>query len=278
MLQPDRRDRQHRHPVAPDQERVLVRAVQGAAVLEHPQPSRGGLLADPVVKHDHAVRDVLLDAVAGQRPFATLAGDHGGHAALLEPAEQPPQLGAQDRGVLERAEQRLDGVEDNALGADLVDRGTEPDEQPAEVPGAGLLQVAGRELDVVHHQQVVVLELLQVEPEGRDVLDQLRDGLLERDEDARLVELGDAADQELHGKQRLAAAGRSADQGGSAGGQAAAGDLVEAADAGRGLAQARQHTQRTRRGRGRPGVRDLKGHEVTSSHQGGGTGATRFRQ
>ena len=41
-----------------------------------------------------------------------------------------------------------------------------------------------------------------------------------------------AADEELHGQQRLAAAGAAADQRGPALGQAAVGDFVQAADAG----------------------------------------------
>ena len=44
---------------------------------------------------------------AGQLPRAALAGDHGGDAAVLEPTEQPPQLGAQDAVVGEAGEQRL---------------------------------------------------------------------------------------------------------------------------------------------------------------------------
>src|SRR5512133_3358734 len=64
-------------------------------------------------------------------------------------------------------------------------------------------------------------------------------GLLERDEDPWLAVLERAADEELHREERLAASGPAADERGAAGGQAAARDLVETADAGRNLREAR---------------------------------------
>ena len=76
VLQAERGDRQHRDAGLADEERVLVGPVQRAAVLEDAQAAGRGLLGHAVVEHDHAVRDVLLDAVAGQRPVAALAGDH----------------------------------------------------------------------------------------------------------------------------------------------------------------------------------------------------------
>ena len=71
----------------------------GAAVLDDAQPPGRDLLGDPVVEQDHAVGDVLLQALAGERALAALAGDDRGDALVLEPAEQPAQLGAQDRLV-----------------------------------------------------------------------------------------------------------------------------------------------------------------------------------
>ena len=109
-------------PLLVDQERVLVGAVRRAAVLHDAQPARGDLVVDPVVEQDHAVGDVLLEALARELALAALAGDDGGDAAVLEPAEQPAQLGAQDRRVREAGEQRLDRVEHDALRADRVDR------------------------------------------------------------------------------------------------------------------------------------------------------------
>ena len=101
---------------------ILVGAVGGAAVLDDAQPARGDLLVHAVVEQDHAVGDVLLQAVAGQGALAALAGDDGGDALVLEPAEQPAQLGAQDGLVGQAGEERLDRVQHHALGADGVDR------------------------------------------------------------------------------------------------------------------------------------------------------------
>ena len=63
-------------PVLVDEERVLVGAVRRAAVLDDAQPPGRDLLVDPVVEQDHAVGDVLLEALAGELPVAALAGDH----------------------------------------------------------------------------------------------------------------------------------------------------------------------------------------------------------
>ena len=142
VLQAVRGDRQDRDARLADQERILVGPVQRAAVLQDPQPPGRGLLAHPVIEHDHAVRDVLLDAVARQRPVAALGGDHRRHASLLEPAEQPAQLGAKHGRVGERAEHRLDRVDHHPLGADRVDRRSEPQKQPVQVPLPRLLHLA----------------------------------------------------------------------------------------------------------------------------------------
>ena len=144
------RDRHDGDAAGVDEEGKLVGAVGRAAVLDDPQPAGGDLLDDAVVEQDHAVGDVLLQAVAGQRALAPLAGDDGGDALVLEPAEQPAELGPQDGGVGQAAEQDLDGVQHDALGADRVDGVAEADEQPFEVVLAGLLDLAPLDVDVVH--------------------------------------------------------------------------------------------------------------------------------
>ena len=80
-------------------------------------------------------------------------------------------------------------------------------------------------------------QVVEVETQRADVLRQFFGRLLEGHEDARLVELGGPADQELDAQQGLAAAGAAADQGGPTLRQAAAGDLVKALDAGRALGE-----------------------------------------
>ena len=225
--QAQRGDRQDGDAVLVDQEGILVGAVGGAAVLDDAQPAGRELLGDAVVEQDDAVGDVLLEPVAGERAVAALAGDDRRDPLVLEPAEQPAQLRAQDGVVGQAAEERLDGVEHDALGPERVDGVAQADEEAFEVVLAGLLDLAALDVDVVHQQLVLLGQLVQVEAEGADVLGQLLGGLLEGHEDAGLAELGRAADEELHREQRLAAAGAAADERGAAARQPAAGDLVE---------------------------------------------------
>ena len=79
------------------------------------------LLGDAMVEQDDAVGDVFLQSLSRERALAALGGDDGGHALILEPAEQAAQFRAEDGGVGQAAEERLDGVEHDALGADGVD-------------------------------------------------------------------------------------------------------------------------------------------------------------
>ena len=153
-------------------------------------------------------------------------------AVLLEPAEQAAQLGAQYGFVFEAGEQRLDAVEEHALGADGIDGVAEPDEQAFEVVLAGLLDLAAFEVDVIDQQLLPGDEGGQVEAERSDIGGEFVGGFLEGETDAGLVELHGAADEEFHAKQRLAAAGGAADERGPSARQAADGDLVEAVDAG----------------------------------------------
>ena len=94
-----RRDRQHGDPVVVDEERHFVAAVRRAAVLEDAQPPSGALLHHPLVEQDHAVRDVLLEAVARQVLAIPLARHDGRDSLGLQPPKQPRQLGAHQQPV-----------------------------------------------------------------------------------------------------------------------------------------------------------------------------------
>jgi hypothetical protein len=155
-----------------------------------------------------------LALISRQPSVASFPGDHRGDLALLEPGEEPPELGAQRRAVLERPEQRLDGVDDHALGADLVNRRAQPDEQPVEIPLAGLLHIGVQHADVVDDQTARRFELGEVKAQRGDVSNEVLHRLLEGDEDARFIELGDATNQELHREQRLATSSRTTHRGG----------------------------------------------------------------
>ena len=262
VLQPERGDGQHLEAPLVDDEGILVGAVHAAAVLDDAQTADGELVGHPVVEQDDAVGDVLFEAVAGERALAPLAGDDGGNALVLQPAEQPAQLGAQDALVRQAAEQGLQGVEDDAPGADRVDGVAQADEQPVEVVLAGLLDLAALDLDVVERKQVPGDQVVEVEAQRADVLDELLGPLLEAHEDAGLAVLGRAADEELHGHQRLAAAGAAADQRRPALRQTAPRDLVQSGDARGGLRQ----TPRGRRSQLRIGRKCGHGRVVQEMH------------
>src|SRR4051812_41737742 len=87
------------------------------AVLDHAQAPRRDLLVDPVVEEDHAVGYVFLEALAGERVGAALAGDDGGDTSVFQPAEETSQFGTQHTSITEPGEERFDGVEDDAAGA-----------------------------------------------------------------------------------------------------------------------------------------------------------------
>src|SRR5207237_8190722 len=66
-------------------------------------------------------------------PYTTLFRS----ALALQPFEQPAQLGAQHGLIVETAEQRLDGVDHDALGADGIDGKSDADEQAIQIIIAG---------------------------------------------------------------------------------------------------------------------------------------------
>jgi hypothetical protein len=178
--------------------------------------------------------------VARQCAFAALAGDDGGDAPGLEPLEQPAQFGAQHLLVFQAAEERLDGVHNNALGADRVDGKSEADEQTFEIVFAGLGDLRAVELDVVDGKLFLGDQLLDVVVERTDILDEVFGLLFEGKEGARLVVFDRAVVKEGHAEQGLAAARRAAQQGGPSFGEAALSHLIKATNAGWRLANGGQ--------------------------------------
>ena len=232
MVQPQRGDGQDGKAGLVDEKRILVGAVQGAAVLDDAQAAGGGPVDHPVVQDEHRVGDVFLDAVAGQAVLlAALAGDDGGDAPVFQPAEQTPQLGAQDQLVGEPGKQGLHRVQHHPFGADRIDGKAQADEQPLQVVVAGFLDLAALDEDVVDGELLFALQVRQVKPQGRDVSGELLGGFLKGHEDAGLVELHRPPHQKLHAQKSFAAAGAAAHQGAAPPGQTAIGDLVKALDA-----------------------------------------------
>jgi hypothetical protein len=193
-------DRQNDDARLLDEERILVRAVGGAAILHDAQAAGGERLRHPVVQDDDAVGDVLLQPLSRERAVPSLAGDDRRHPPVLEPSEQPPQLRAENGDVRQPAEERLEGVQNDTLGSDRVDRIPQADEEPLEVVLSGLLDLAPLHAHVIERQPALFHQRVEIEAQRADVLRQLLGGLLECEEHPRLIVLGRAAHEELHGE------------------------------------------------------------------------------
>jgi hypothetical protein len=198
---------------------------------------RGNLIIDPMVEHDDAIGHVFLQPVTRQLIAPALGCDDGGHAFVLEPAEEPAQLRAQNGLIGQAGEQHFQRVQHHALGADGINRVIEPDEQPFQVILVALLGFTALDVDVVNHDFFAPDQARQIKSERRDVGLQLLFRLLEGHEHARLVELRRAAHEEFHSQQRLAAPRAAADERGPPARQPAAGDFIETLDAGGTLRQ-----------------------------------------
>ncbi len=158
---------------------------------------------------------------------------------MIEPAEQPAQLGPENALILQSREERLDRVEHDTTGADRVDRVAEPDEEPLEIVVAGLLDLAALDADVVEDDFLVLDQSRKIEAQGGDVLRQLIRAFLEAHEHARLVESSRAMNEEADSEQSFAAPGSATHERGSTRWQSAAGNFVETFNAGRSFGQLR---------------------------------------
>ena len=237
VIERERCDRQHADAVAANEEGKLVGAVERATVFHHAQMTRGDLVVDAVIEQDDAIGDVFLESVAGERFAAALGGDDGGDALVLEPAEESAQLGAEHGFVGQAGEKHLQGIKHDALGADGIDRVVEPDEQAFEVVFTACVGLAAFEVNVVEHDHFFPDELGEVEAHRGDIGSELGLGLFESEEHARFVELHGTAHEKFRGEERFAATGAAADEGRTTAGQSAAGDFIEALDAGGALGQ-----------------------------------------
>ena len=229
--QAERGDRKDAESILADEKRKLVGAVERSAIFHDPQVPRGDLVLDPMVQQDDAVGNVFLQPVARELFAPALGRDDGGHALVLEPAEQPAQLGAQNRLIGQACEQRLERVQDHALGPYGVDREVEAHEQPLQVVLAGLLYLAAFDIDVFERDFLPPDQSRQIEAEGGDVAFQLGARLLKGHENAGFVELHGAAHEEFHRQERLATARPAADKRGPPARQSAVRYLVKSMNA-----------------------------------------------
>jgi len=133
------------------------------------------------------------------------------------------------RGV-EQAQGHFEGVNDDAPGAHGAAFARSDGQQTleAELPGADYV---GFEARVEDEEAVLLFEGGQVPTECGGVLADLFGRLLEADEDARLA-VQRAPVEEFQSEERLAGAGSAVDNRGSAAGQAAFQDVIQALDVG----------------------------------------------
>src|SRR5215213_6247595 len=153
-------DRQDRNAIFADQERVLVRAVQGAAIFDDPQPPGGNLVSDTVVERNDAIGDIFLKPEAGHGPFAAFRRNHRADTFVLKPAEQALKFGPQDALVVKCREEHLYGVQCHPLGANGVNGMAETDEQPPQVIIAGFLDLTPLHPDMIDDQFLLFAQLL----------------------------------------------------------------------------------------------------------------------
>ena len=155
--------------------------------------------------------------------------------AVLQPLEQPADLGPQHGLIRQSPEERFDRVEHDAFGADRINRMPEADEQAFEVVLTALLDVVGLDMHVIDGDLLPADHPGEIESQRRDILFDVPGPLLERHEHAGLAELQRSANQELDRQQALAAAGGAAHQRRPSTRKSTAGHLVESLDAGRRL-------------------------------------------
>jgi hypothetical protein len=100
VIKAQRGDGKHHQSAVVDQKGVFIGAVAAAAIFDDAQPARADLLGDSMIERDDAIGDVFLDAVARELAIRPALCRHDRRdLALLQPAEQPSQLGAQDAVV-----------------------------------------------------------------------------------------------------------------------------------------------------------------------------------
>ena len=211
--------------------------MQRTAVFNDAQMAGGDLVGHPVIEHDDAVGNIFLQPVPGEGFAPAFGRDDGGDSLVLEPAEEPPQFGAQDGLVRQAGEQCFEGIQHHALGPDGIDRVIEPDKQALQVIVAAFLNLTGLDVDIVDQDFFAPDQAGQVETKRGDIGRQFLFRFLERHEYARFVEPHSAAHEKFRGQQCLAAARAATDQSGAPAWQTAIGNFIEALDTGRTLGQ-----------------------------------------
>ena len=141
------------------------------------------------------------------------------------------KLAALGRRIVEQTQQHVDRIEHDDLRAHLTRFRIEPREQPREVERARFHHV-GAHAGIDEKELLLLLKRAQVPAEGLGVCRHAARILLKGDKDARCAVAQGAADQHLQREDRFSAPRAAHQQRRAPPRQAAAGDVVEALDAG----------------------------------------------
>ena len=131
--------------------------------------------------------------------------------AVLEPAEEPSQLRADDGLVLEPAEKDFNRIQHYPLGLDFIHGSAEADEKAVEIVLARFFNLAALNKYMVDRKLAFALQLVEVEAHRGDVLRQVALGFFKGHEDARLVVVENAVNKEFHPQDSLARSRAAAD-------------------------------------------------------------------
>src|SRR5579884_139193 len=116
-----------------------------------------------MIEQDHAIGYVLLQTMSRKRPArAGFGGDHGGDALLLEPPKQPAQFGTNDGFIWKSSKEHLNGVENQALGADTSNSVFYAHKKTGEVVFSGFFKLVARNLYVVNDQHIFLFQRHEV--------------------------------------------------------------------------------------------------------------------
>ena len=105
-----------------------------------------------MVEQNHAVGDVLLNPLTSHLAVAAFGGNHGGDSFGLQPAEQATEFRAENVGIGKPGKERLDRIQNYALGAHRVHRAFQADEEPFQIVLAGFVDFTALDANIIHKQ------------------------------------------------------------------------------------------------------------------------------
>ncbi len=227
VIETERSNRQDGKAVFINEERILVRPVCRAPVFDDPQPAYRRLIRHAVIEENDAVGDVFLQTLPRQRTVPPFGRNYRRHAFPFQPAEQAPQLRAEDMRVRQFEEERFDCVKDHAFRMDRLYREMDSYEKPLEIVIAALRGFSPLDADLLKPDFFPLHEVGQVKPQRSDVRREFFFSFFKRDEDPRFVVFRRSPYQKLHRQERFAAAGAAAHERGSSRRQTSAGDFIQ---------------------------------------------------